>query len=171
MPNTPRGYPYPAPTDPVAQGAATMQALAEAVELRQISVCARAWNQTMTNAWAAKPFTEIPWQDWNGTAIALSAIYTNAASGIGRYRVIGELNVGGQSGTGGCAIRLTYLRGSDAAELRHAYGGNYNLNEGCTAQMIVQTAMLNDHFGVYVRSAATGAAGTGDIHLTVQKLQ
>lgn len=32
MPNTPRGLPYPSPTDPVAQGAAAIQALAVAVD-------------------------------------------------------------------------------------------------------------------------------------------
>jgi hypothetical protein len=32
MPNTPHGYPYPLPTDPVAEGAAAIQALAEAVD-------------------------------------------------------------------------------------------------------------------------------------------
>jgi hypothetical protein len=35
MPNTARGLPYPVPTDPVAQGAAAIQALAAALDARQ----------------------------------------------------------------------------------------------------------------------------------------
>lgn len=38
MPNTPFGFPYPPATDPVAQGAAAIQALAEAIETRLAGV-------------------------------------------------------------------------------------------------------------------------------------
>ena len=34
MPNTPKGFPYPVPTDPVAQGAAAIRSLAEAADAR-----------------------------------------------------------------------------------------------------------------------------------------
>lgn len=34
MPNTPKGYPYPAPTDPVNAGAAAIQSLAQTVNDR-----------------------------------------------------------------------------------------------------------------------------------------
>lgn len=41
MPTTPKGYPYPSPTDPVAGGAAAIQALAEALDRKGV----RAYSQ------------------------------------------------------------------------------------------------------------------------------
>lgn len=82
--NTPGGIPYPLPTDPVANGAANMQAMATFLDPAEICLYRAENTNVSTGAWGTTGFTSTPWTV--GTGITPVAGGVNVAA-AGRYRV------------------------------------------------------------------------------------
>jgi len=113
MPNTTHGLPYPNPTDPVASGAANIQALAAAVE-----------SMLFTNA-ATPPAAPLDGQLWRDSSMGWLFRYNAGSASASKWEFIGgpparafnQTGVGGLTSQAytslGAASRLTVPRAGD----------------------------------------------------------
>jgi hypothetical protein len=152
---TPHGLPYPAPTDPVAQGAAAIQALATAVDAR---LGYQLIQELVLAAAGALSFTAIP-----AGFRALRVIFnakgdTNAASTSHSLRLNNDSGSQNYGSTGGYASALG-IGALPAATMPASYfaSGELDIVYGAAA-----LAPAGRHIGVHgFTIARIAAAGTG----------
>jgi hypothetical protein len=155
LPGTPaRGFPYPASSDPVAQGASAIQALAEAVSTRVGStVIAVLGNATPVTTDVAIPFNAEFVDHWNGFTVNTSDIWL---PGTGIYLFTLNVVFAGATGDGGTGIRVEFI-GTDGnvADVPGRQEGAINADLSCSGVYI-------GHTNERLRAIATaGATGTG----------
>ena len=139
--STPRGLPYPLATDPVAQGAAAIEALARAVDV-QIGATLYVGKITAFSAPSGAQVNVIfdyEWQDdWNGFTAPSTELYAVAA---GTYVLLGNVNSGtGATGDGSCAASFQVINAAGDSALdtpvsTEVPGVNQNLSMAGMAQL------------------------------------
>jgi hypothetical protein len=171
MPNTPiRGLPYPAATDPVAQGAAAIQALATELDKRQQSIRVSVSNIAMPAGGALQlvNFTSATWLDWAGWN---ASPYPHAVTVLypGRYRVSVDTQYNSQSG--GVNPSQMSLRRYTAAQtlVQEWFAAAPLLNTGVTLTGVCACA-ANDNFQVVAQSGAGAAGGNLFCRMAVEYL-
>jgi hypothetical protein len=154
MPNTPHGLPYPAPTDPVAQGAAAMQALALAVEKLSMWTFF-GWRFAAMAATGVKLAVALDTIERNDFTIAADKTYVTFPD-AGIYVVTVNANFTGASGSGGVDAGVDRKSAADVLVTGDQVHGSAGMN-GFVSAAGIFTIAAGERIKPFVSSSATGS--------------
>jgi hypothetical protein len=155
MPNTVQGLPYPAATDPVAAGAAAIQALAAATTMRRSCRAKIVAGQAMSGVAVVVNFDG---EDWDTHAIhdpAAPSRLTIPAGLAGLWLLTAAVTLGGA----GNAWTGIWLRKNGAAALVESADTRPSNVAGIAGLSFVDLAVVGDYYEIVAKSGVAGNYG------------
>lgn len=171
MPNTPTwSLPYPSPTDPVAQGAADIRALSEAVDARLTQLqnahrTSRLYGTMPAIGGALLPVSNLAVAHDDLAALVPPARIRPAAGYGTHFLVTADVWFGGATGSGGVRAELRSYTAADVLRDLHIAASDGGMNSPLSLAGMWTRQALDDYLTLELSAGSTGSGHNADYYV------